>query len=128
MASRPADHHQKLLQALIDVGQELASTVELEALLNRILRIAREVFHFENAIIRLLDPERQVLVTAASYGYSDPSARREIALGHGIMGKVALAGRPLLVPDVALDTDYVPGIAGARCELAVPLLATQLIL
>lgn len=125
MASRPADHHQKLLQALIDVGQELASTVELEALLNRILRIAREVFHFENAIIRLLDPERQVLVTAASYGYSDPSARREIALGHGIMGKVALAGRPLLVPDVALDTDYVPGIAGARCELAVPLLARE---
>lgn len=125
MASRPPEHHQKLLQALIDVGQELASTVELDALLHRILRIAREVFHFENAIIRLLDAEKQLLVTAASYGYSDPSTGREIALGHGIMGKVALSGRPLLVPDVTLDTDYVPGIAGARCELAVPLMARE---
>jgi two-component system, NtrC family, sensor kinase len=125
MVSRPSDHHEKLLQALLDVGQELASTVELDALLHRLLRIAREVFHFENAIIRLLDPERQVLVTAASFGYSDLSAGREIALGHGIMGKVAYTGRPLLVPDVALDADYVPGIAGARCELAVPLLARE---
>lgn len=125
MASRPSDHHQKLLQALIEVGQELASTVELDALLHRILRIAREVFCFENAIIRLLDPERQVLVTAASYGYSDPSSSREIALGHGIMGRVAMSGQPMLVADVTQDADYVPGIAGARCELAVPLLARE---
>jgi hypothetical protein len=39
--------HEKLLKALIDIGQELASTIELEELLNRILKISREVFHFE---------------------------------------------------------------------------------
>ncbi len=125
MLSCGGTHYDKLLQALLDVGQELASTVELDALLHRILRIAREVFHFENAIIRLLDVQRQMLVTAASFGYSDCNTEREIALGHGIMGKVALTGQPLLVPDVTLHPDYVPGIAGARCELAVPLLARE---
>jgi PAS domain S-box-containing protein len=125
MAPRSNGQHEKLLKALIDIGQELASTVELEELLHRILRISREVFHFENAIIRLLDAGRGVLATAASYGYPEEVTRPEIRLGQGVMGKVAQSGRPVLVSDVAQMPDYVPGISGARSELAVPLVARE---
>lgn len=117
--------HEKLLKALIDIGQELASTIELEELLNRILKISREVFHFENAIIRLLEADRGMLVTAASYGYAEEAIRPEIRVGQGVMGKVAQSGRPILVTDVATLPDYVQGISNARSELAVPMLARE---
>ncbi len=114
---------EKLLKALLDIGQELVSTVDLDELLNRILRISREVFHFENAIIRLFDPQRRVLVTAAAYGYPEATTRHDIPIGRGVMGRVAASGQPLLVSDVAVLPDYLEGIRDARSELAVPLVA-----
>ena len=123
MRERGEGQHDKLLKALIDIGQELASTIELDELLHRILRISREVFYFKNAIIRLLDQEGRQLVTAASYGYSEEAMGHPIRLGEGVMGKVALTGEPILVSDLGAMPDYVPGIQGARSELAVPLLA-----
>ena len=125
MAPGTNGQHEKLLKALIDIGQELASTVELEELLNRILKISREVFRFENAIIRLLEADRGMLVTAASYGYAEEAIRPEIRVGQGVMGKVALSGSPILVTDVATLPDYVQGISNARSELAVPMLARE---
>lgn len=125
MAPGTNGQQEKLLKALIDIGQELASTIELEELLNRILKISREVFHFENAIIRLFEADRGLLVTAASYGYAEEAIRPEIRVGQGVMGKVAQSGRPILVTDVATLPDYVPGISNARSELAVPMLARE---
>jgi PAS domain S-box-containing protein len=119
---------EKLLQALIEIGQELASTIDLDELLNRILRISSDVFHFENAIIRLLDETSGLLVTAASYGYAEEVTSPGIRLGQGVMGKVALGGKPILVEDVRQLPDYVPGICGARSELAVPLVAKEKVL
>jgi len=120
--------HGRLLQALIDIGQELSSTIDLEELLSRILRISREVFRFENAIIRLLDEERQVLTAAASYGYEEDAVRRDIDVGRGVMGRVVLSGAPILIADLAETSDYVPGIYNARSELAVPLVAREKII
>ncbi|OHB25835.1 MAG: hypothetical protein A2X84_13105 [Desulfuromonadaceae bacterium GWC2_58_13] len=120
--------HGKLLQALIDIGQELSSTIDLEELLSRILRISREVFRFENAIIRLLDEDRRVLTAVASYGYEEEVVRRDIGVGRGVMGRVVLTGAPILISDLAEMSDYVPGIHDARSELAVPLVAREKII
>lgn len=125
MASRPEGQHEKLLKALVEIGQELASTIDLDELLNRILRISRDVFRFENAIIRLLDDSGEHLVAVASYGYAPDAVRQEIRVGRGIMGKVAQSGEPVLVADLAASPDYLPGISGARSELAVPLVARE---
>ncbi len=125
MSPDSAAQQEKLLQALVDIGQELASTISLDELLQRILRISREVFRFENALIRLLDAERQVLVTAASYGYGEGATATEIRLGQGVMGRVAQTGKPVLISDVSRLPDYIHGIQGARSELAVPLVARE---
>ncbi|WP_020677833.1 ATP-binding protein [Geopsychrobacter electrodiphilus] len=115
---------ERLLHALIKIGREFISTVDLDELLTRILTASREVFGFENAIIRLLDTERGLLVTAASYGYEPAAADYEISLGEGIMGVVAQTAAPLLVGDLATAA-YVQGISDARSELAVPLLVND---
>jgi signal transduction histidine kinase len=111
----------RLLKALVEIGQELASTTDLEELLAHLLDVSREVFRFENAIIRLLDDQTGELVAVASFGYADDAVRRSIRVGQGVMGKAAAACEPVLVEDVRALPDYVPGIPGAVSELAVPL-------
>ncbi len=110
----------RLLNALIEIGHELASTTDLEELLDSVLRVARDVFRFENAIVRLLGDDGLHLITAAAYGYTE-DAMKPIQIGHGVMGRTAEVQKPILVEDVRNLPDYVPGIPGARCELAVPL-------
>ncbi|HEX9776822.1 MAG TPA: ATP-binding protein [Geopsychrobacteraceae bacterium] len=119
----PETQKDKLFRALIDIGKELASITELDHLLERILEISREVFRFENAIIRLLTEDGLSLRTVASFGYSEESTRHLLPVGRGVMGKVASTGLPMLVADLARSDDYVVGIEGARSELAVPLIA-----
>ncbi len=115
---------ERLLDALIEIGQELASTTDLEELLDRVLKVARDVFRFENAIIRLLDDDGLHLVAAAAFGYTD-DAMGPIQIGQGVMGRTAEVQKPILVEDVGKLPDYVPGIPGARCELAVPLISKK---
>jgi GAF domain-containing protein len=111
----------RLLKALVQIGQELASTTDLEELLAQLLNVAREVFRFENAIIRLLDEQTGELVAVAAFGYADEAVRRSIRVGQGVMGRAAATRGPGLVEDVRMLPDYVPGIPGAVSELAVPL-------
>jgi two-component system NtrC family sensor kinase len=115
---------ERLLSALIEIGQELASTTDLEELLDSVLRVARDVFRFENAIIRLLDEDGIHLVTAASFGYTE-EAMGSIQIGQGVMGRTAEIQKPILVEDVRRLPDYVPGIPDACCELAVPLISKK---
>ena len=110
----------RLLNALVEIGQELASTTDIEELLDSLLRVARDVFRFENAIIRLLDDDGLHLVAAAAFGYTE-EAMGPIMIGQGVMGRTAEVQKPILVEDVRKLPDYVPGIPGAQCELAVPL-------
>ena len=117
-----ATSREKLLNALIHIGQDLASTVDLAELLDRILQVSREIFGFENAIIRLLDGEGAILSTVASYGYPTEVTTPPLPVSQGLMGRVARTKQPLLINDLRRESDYVPGIAGARSELAVPML------
>lgn len=114
-----------LLQALIEINRELSSITDLEALLDRILHIARDVCRYDNAIIRLVSEDGRHLVPAASYGYAPEAVRQEIHIGQGIMGQVAQSGQPMVVADVARHPGYMFGIPGARSELAVPLKIQQ---
>ena len=114
----------RLLNALIEIGQELASTTDLEELLDSVLRVSRDVFGFENAIIRLLDEDGLHLNAAAAYCYTE-EAMGPIQIGQGVMGRTAEVQKPILIEDVRKLPDYVPGIPNARCELAVPLISKK---
>lgn len=118
-----SDQNQKLFRALLDVGKELASITELDHLLDRILEISRDIFHLDNAIIRLLSDDGTQLTTAASFGYDRTATENPIIIGQGIMGKAAKFKRPYLVSNITQTNDYIPGIESARSELAIPLIA-----
>lgn len=110
-------------QALCELSQEMA-LVEDEMSIHRVvLEVARKVLDFTNCAILLVDERTEELVIVDEHGY--PAGTRGMRLPlrgeRGISRWVAVKGEALYVPDVRQDDRYVPGVAEARTELAVPI-------
>ncbi|MFH1602629.1 MAG: HD domain-containing phosphohydrolase [Pseudomonadota bacterium] len=98
--------------------------LNLDELLIEILMAAQEVLSFQHCAVALLEPSREELTVRAALGYDEGVTKGlRIRLGEGITGRVAQTGKPLLVQDVTKDPNYIPGIVGGKCEMAVPLMA-----
>src|SRR5262245_47437113 len=93
-------------------------------LLDELLRVIRDLFHYPHAAILLSDEAGKYLFLQASRGYRKQRRRDfRILIGkEGITGWVASHRKPLVVPDVRRDSRYIQGIAEGRSEIAVPLL------
>jgi diguanylate cyclase (GGDEF)-like protein len=91
--------------------------------LNTILDVTRELIPVGHVAILLLDPESRFLRVHASAGYQEGVERLGIPLGRGVTGRAAELGKPQIVEDTETEEDYLPGVPGARSEIALPLLA-----
>ncbi len=114
--------------ALYEVGQALVSTLDLDGLLDAILRGASRVLEVNVTSIFLLDEETGELVFRSGTG-TDASVLVSLRLapGQGIAGWVAQHGEPLLAHDAQSDPRFSPAfdeITGfvARSILCVPLM------
>lgn len=126
---------QEKIDAIDMAGRELVcldaeqfsrlDTQERLALLEqKILRCTKEVLHFDNFVIFVIDKRTNKLDVVLCSGM--PSKIRSIELlvsteGHGICGYVAARGKSYICPDVARDPRYISGIEGAMSSLSVPL-------
>jgi signal transduction histidine kinase len=114
------------LALLARVGQIITSDLELHELLDRAADTIHELLGYPNVDIPLLDPQGRELVIRARGGRHKQLIREEdrIPVTEGIMGAAVRERRPQLVNDVSADPRYIrpPGTAGARAELAVPIL------
>ena len=83
--------------------------------------------NLEDAAVYVLDEKRQVLVQRAADGLnkeqdSQVLHAREIPIGKGIIGHVALTGESECVADLSRDPRYIVDEKPRRSELAVPIL------
>lgn len=129
MSEAPTNLEQRLAEyeTLLEVGVELASTLELERVLELALRKAEEVCRAETGSIWELDEERQELFFRIVRGRAATDIRGlRVPLGEGIVGSVARRGLPERVNDVAADPRW-RGDPGpeflTRAILTVPLIA-----
>ena len=109
-------------EVLLEVANALATPLDLEDVIQVILRTLRQVVNYEAAAIYLLDPQSQALRMVKEVGY--PSGSEEafgLQVGQGIVGWVAKTGEAVIVPDVAHDERYVAARSSTRSELALPL-------
>ncbi|MEW6685113.1 MAG: GAF domain-containing protein [Candidatus Edwardsbacteria bacterium] len=111
------------LTVLYGVGKSVTSVLKLDELLQRILEVLAETFHYQKGGIYLSDPITHELVVKAERGYEE-----ELDLGHrvkiwmeGIIGWVAKNGEPILAPDVTKEPRYLSLDESVRSEIAVPL-------
>jgi ligand-binding sensor domain-containing protein/putative methionine-R-sulfoxide reductase with GAF domain/two-component sensor histidine kinase len=88
---------------------------------------------FEDCVIYLLDEERTVLIQKAAWGPKTTEENKilnplEIPLGKGIVGTVALNGRPEIINDTTTDKRYLVDDEVRQSEIAVPVFAGEKII
>lgn len=111
-------------EMLFDVGVKLSSTLDLPTVLEMALETAEGVCRAETSSIWELDEERQELFFRVVRGRAAGEIRNmRVAVGHGIVGSVALSGKAEVVNDVTADSRWHgdPKSFHTRAILTVPL-------
>lgn len=117
---------EELFRRLIDIGSELLSELDLEAVLNSVVEAARELTGARYAALGVLDRERRELERFIYVGI-DEETRREIGnlpRGRGVLGELIREPVPLRLPDVNEHPHaygYPPGHPQMRSFLGVPI-------
>lgn len=108
------------LQAVEGVSRRMKLANSEDKLYNLVLDSIHQILGYQACAI--LEAKGDALEVVAERGYLPEAKRMRIPLskGKGITAIAFTSGEPVYVPDVAKDPRYVPGIAGAKCELAIP--------
>lgn len=96
----------------------------LKMLESRIVRVARDLLHFDHFAIRLLDERSGKLELVIGAGLPpeyDSFEIRPALEGQGITGYVAASGRSYVCTDTQSEDLYLPGVLGARSSITMPL-------
>jgi sigma-B regulation protein RsbU (phosphoserine phosphatase) len=113
------------LAALAQASRAVASTLELDDLLDEVLDVIDESFGYKAARIFLLHEDKLVFQAGIGEGAIQHSIGG-LAYpldGPGLIARVGRTRQPVVVAEVAEHPDYVPGpgLAGTRSEMAAPL-------
>jgi len=113
----------ELLTLLLEVGERLNSTLDLDELMVRIAEVVRRAIDYEVFAILLLNEKTQELRVRFNIGHPEEVVRNlRIKVGEGIVGRAAQLRRSVLVNDVSKDHSYIQSLPAVRSELAVPLI------
>ena len=119
----------KRLETLVDTSMIFSSILDLDELLNTVLRKAEEVMQAEASSVFLIDEKTNELYFITARGEKGKEAKEiRVPMGKGIVGWVAERGYSLLVPDVKKDKRWFKGVDKktkfvTRSIMAVPLIA-----
>ncbi len=127
------------LSALRRCAQRVATSHDLDSLVEGTLDGVVHEFGIRHAMLLMLDAAGQRLYTVASRGYGRSGAGSEIPLGEGVVGVAARMGTPIRINHATLEYAYsrtmreglsgqllereipLPGLAEPGSQLAVPL-------
>lgn len=91
-----------------EVSRNLASAPYLEEVLQLLVHMTALQFDYRVCTVRLLDEERGELVLRATQAPAKAYQRkRAIKLGESIAGRAIAEARPIFVPDVQVEPDYI---------------------
>jgi len=110
------------LQVLNEVARIAAQDLELRPMFQRVADTLRHRFGWEYVACASVDWERNRFVCEAlsTDMASDIHVGYTRELGSGVVGEVALTGRPILLDDVRTSSNFVDSFPGAASELCVP--------
>ena len=110
------------LETLAEIGREMASILDLDALLTRIANLTKRLVDYRTFGILLLNDTTQMLEMKLAVRYGKGAESKHMKLGEGLVGWAALHKEPVLVTDVSMDPRYVNLVDDARSELVIPML------
>ncbi|BCG85210.1 hypothetical protein MesoLj113c_13200 [Mesorhizobium sp. 113-3-9] len=116
----------------------IGSEADADVMLDKALAGLESSFDYRHAMVLVPDETAQRLSTLASRGYSSLGVGAEIAFGEGVIGIAAATRQPVRICDLRRSQRYasailsasdrtrhipLPGLAGPRSQMAVPMLA-----
>lgn len=107
-----------------DVVRKYNAHERLKLLETKIVKVARDLLHFDHFAVRLLDERSgklELVIGCSLPAEYDSFVIKPSLEGHGISGHVAASGRSYVCQDTQKDELYLPGVEGARSSLTVPL-------
>src|SRR5437762_7666603 len=107
---------------LLEFADALNTTLDLDALLQRIAELVRRVINYEIFAILLLNERTQEIRMRFQIGHSPEAERLRVKVGKGITGRAVQERASVLVDDVTQDTNYINVNPAVCSELAVPLI------
>ncbi|MGH9378643.1 MAG: GAF domain-containing protein, partial [Terriglobia bacterium] len=113
----------ELLTLLVQAGERLNTTLDLDELMQRIAETVKAVIDYDIFAILLLNEKAQELRIRFSVGHPRDSVRDlRIKVTEGIVGRAVETRKSVLVNDVTEEAAYIQSIPAVRSELAVPLI------
>ena len=110
------------LLLLNEVGREVSSILDVEALLRRSAELVKRLIDYQIMGILLYDAASNLFLQRLDVKYGQRvQGKLRVAAGEGIIGAAATSGRPVRVPDVTKDSRYVMLNSETRSELAIPM-------
>src|SRR3954449_3223270 len=93
---------ERRLRRLVEVGRSLVTVLDPEAVLERLLEVARELTGARYAAIGVLDAKRERLERFLTAGIDEETHRKigDLPRGRGVLGVLISDPRPLRLPDV----------------------------
>jgi sigma-B regulation protein RsbU (phosphoserine phosphatase) len=100
----------------------ITSTLDLDALLHRVVNDLAASIGYVEAAVWLRDPETDDMVLQGVRGCTQNKKGSRLRIGsQGMVGHVAATGRMHYAPDVRLDRYYIPCEPDTRSEVNIPL-------
>ena len=119
---RSERHYVDTLETLAEIGREMSSILDLDALLTRIASLTKRLIDYRTFGILLLDETTGELEMKLAVRYGKGAESKHVRLGEGLVGWAALHKEPVLVSDVAQDPRYMNWVDDVRSELVIPML------
>lgn len=117
----------KELAKILEVNNVITSTLDMEEVLNQIVRTACILMGAHACSLRLLEPKSRALIAGASFGLKKNFLlKTPLTVGEGIPGLIAKTKQPLIITDTQKDkrVKYPERLhnEGMRSILGVPIL------
>ncbi|MFH2036814.1 MAG: SpoIIE family protein phosphatase [Candidatus Zixiibacteriota bacterium] len=109
------------LKLLYEVGKKMASTLEINQVLNQIMKSIQTLVGYSSGGVFLTDEIKGEINTVYSEGYDSEHEYLQLKVGQGLVGWVARSGEPVIVGDVSKDDRYINGNPNTKSEIVVPI-------
>jgi len=112
--------HLQVMTTLQSISHTVASSLELEEILDNVIQLLKDSFGYTYLSIYLLDGD--TLHLGAQLGYPEDMLIHEIPISRGVIGRTSRTRQTQLVRDVSADSSFLRGSYEVRSEVAVPLI------
>jgi diguanylate cyclase (GGDEF)-like protein len=112
--------HLQVMTALQSVSHTATASLELNEILDNVIRLLRHSFGYTYISVYLLNGD--ILSLGAQLGYPEDMLIRNIPITSGVIGRTARTKETQFLRDASADPDFIRGAYEVQSEIAVPLL------